>query len=150
MVRNHKYWNAATGGQLFDAFRREMEDLVGRLQDSESCSDEGSSFAPRTNVAETDKGYELTLDLPGMRAEDFNIELHEGRLTVSGERSREQAVDGKTFHRIERYFGKFRRTFSLGPDVDAEGVAANYQNGVLEIVVPKTAKAQPKRIQVGS
>lgn len=149
MVRNHKYI-AATGGQLFDAFRREMEDLVGRLQDSETWSDEVSSFAPRTNVAETDTAYEITMDLPGMQADDFNLELHEGRLTVSGERMREEAVDGKTFHRVERYVGKFRRTFSLGPDVDVDGVAANYQNGVLEIEVPKTARAQPKRIQVSS
>ncbi len=99
-------------------------------------------------MAETDKQYEITLDLPGMRAEQFNIELHEGRLTVTGERSREEAQEGKTFHRVERFFGKFSRTFTLGQDVDDSGVRAEYRDGVLHVMIPKTEKAQPKRVQV--
>jgi len=149
MVRSNKYWTT-TGGQLFDALRREMDDLVGRLQEPEAWSDEVSAFAPRANVAETDNAYEIVLDLPGMRAEEFNIEFHEGRLIVSGERSKDEAVEGKTFHRVERHHGVFRRTFSLGADVDVDGVTASYQNGVLIIAVPKTAQAQPKRIEVSS
>lgn len=147
MVRYLKPWNG-TGSQILDVFRREMDDFVGRLQDPGNWSDELASFAPRTNVAETDKQYEITLDLPGMRPEQFNIELHEGRLTVSGERSSEEAQEGKTFHRVERFFGKFSRTFNLGQDVDDSGVRAEYREGVLHIIIPKTEKAQPKRVQV--
>ncbi len=147
MVRYLKPWNG-TSGQLFDAFRREVDDLVGRIQDPSSWSDELASFAPRTNVAETDKQYEITLDLPGMKGDQFNIELHEGRLTVSGERTKEEAQEGKTFHRVERYFGKFSRTFNLGQDVDDTGVRAEYREGVLHVMIPKTTKAQPKRVQV--
>ena len=147
MVRYCKPWNA-TGGQLLDAFRREMDEFVGRIQDPSNWSDELASFAPRTNVAETDKQYEITLDLPGMRPEQFNIELLEGRLTVSGERGREAAQEGKTFHRVERHYGKFSRTFNLGQDVDDGNVRAEYRDGVLQVLIPKTEKAQPKRVQV--
>ncbi len=149
MVRQLIPWNTA-GGQLLDVFRREMEDLAGRLQDSEGVTDEMASFSPRTNVAETDKSYEISLDLAGMKPDDFKIEMLEGRLSISGERHHEAKEEGKTFHRIERRYGKFSRTFTLGQDVDPEAVAAEYKDGVLHVVVPKTAKAQPKRIQVKS
>lgn len=136
-----------TGMQLFDVFRREMEDLAGRMTEGEDTS-EGATFVPRTNVSETDVAYELTLDLPGMKSEDFNIELHEGRLTVSGERASEETVEGKKLHRVERRFGKFRRTFNLGHDVDSEKVSAEYDAGVLRVVVEKSAKAKPTKIEV--
>ena len=149
MTRSVLPWNAR-GGHWLDTVRREMDDLVGRLGDPETWSEELASFTPRTNVAETDNGYEITLDLPGMNASDFNLELHEGRLSISGERSREDEKEGKTFHRVERYYGKFRRTFSLGQDVDHDNVQAAYKDGVLTVHVPKTAKAQPTKIQVKS
>jgi HSP20 family protein len=146
MVRTLIPWNS--GGQLLDAVRREMDELVGRFHDPEAWSDELASFAPRTNIAETDRGYEISIDLPGMNADDFTIELHEGRLTVSGHREKEAKEEGKTYHRIERHYGKFRRSFNLGQDVDSEAVTAEYKDGVLHVFVPKTEKAQPKRIQV--
>ncbi|HEY6563668.1 MAG TPA: Hsp20/alpha crystallin family protein [Pirellulaceae bacterium] len=146
MVRHLIPWSS--GGQLLDVVRREVDDLVGRLQDPNAWSDELASFAPRTNVAETDQHYEISLDLPGMKADDFQIEMHEGRLSISGERAKEDVENGKTYHRIERVYGKFRRSFTLGQDVDAESVSADYHDGVLRVTVPKTAKAQPKRISV--
>ena len=146
MVRTHKPWNL-TGGQLMDAVRREVDELVGRLQDSE-FSEELSSFAPRTNLAETATAFEITMDLPDMKSEDFQIEMHEGRLTVSGEREKEEKTEGKTFHRVERHFGKFRRTFNLGGEVEPEKVTAEYKHGVLRLRVPKCERAQPKKIEV--
>ena len=145
MVRQFIPWNG-NGGQLLDAFVREMEGLATRIQDD--TGDELTAFSPRTNVAETDQQFEISIDLPGMAADDFAIEVHEGRLSVSGERSREASADGKTFHRVERHFGKFRRTFSLGQDIDTGNIAAEYQDGVLHVRVPKSAKAQPTKIQV--
>ena len=147
MVRSHKHWNL-TGGQLMDAVRREVDEFVGRLQDADSWSEDVSSFAPRTNLAETATQFEITMDLPDMKAEEFHIEIHEGRLTVSGERSKEEQVEGKTFHRVERHYGKFRRTFNLGSDVEPEKVKAEYKQGVLRLTIPKCEKAQPKTIEV--
>ncbi len=147
MARGTLPW-AATGSQFLDVVRREMDDLVGRLQDPSSWNDEVAAFAPRTNVAECDKGYEISIDLPGMKSEEFQIEMHEGRLSVSGERAKEQEEHGKTFHRIERVYGKFRRTFALGQDVDPEHISAKYRDGVLTVKVPKSERAQPRKITV--
>jgi len=138
------------GTQLLDVFRREMEDLAGRLQEVDGAVGNGEtpSFTPRTNVVETETAFELTLDLPGMKSADFNIELHEGRLSITGERVAEEAVEGRKMLRAERSFGKFVRTFNLGHDVDAEKVSAEYTDGVLQVVVEKTAQAQPTKIVV--
>ena len=146
MVRTHN-WNF-TGGQLMDAVRREVDEFVGRLQDSDAWTEESNSFAPRTNLVETESGFEITMDLPGMQADDFHVEFHEGRLTVSGERDKEEHVEGNTYHRIERHYGKFHRTFRLGQDIEPDKVTAEYRQGVLRLVVPKCEKAQPKKIEV--
>jgi HSP20 family protein len=134
-------------GTLFDAFRREMDDVVGRLQ--EWNPREGSTwFSPRTNVAETEKAYELTVDLPGLAPDDFSVELQDGHLTITGTRKEETEEKGKTYHRVERLHGEFRRSFSLGRDIDADKVEAQYKDGVLRIVVPKAEEVRPKKIDV--
>ena len=138
----------STGGRLLDMFCREMDDFVGRIGDVENWKEEMSGFVPRTNVAESDTGYELSLDVPGMSAGDFSIELHEGRLTITGERKPEPQEEGKKYHCLERVHGKFRRSFNLGQDVDANNVAAEYADGVLRVNVAKTVKAQPTKIEV--
>ncbi len=136
------------GGHLFDVVRREMDDFVNRLSDPESWTEESTSFSPRTNVAETETLYEITLDLPGLNPDEFSLEVHEGRLSITGERKREEIKEGKTYHRVERHYGKFRRTFTLGQDVDTDGVTAEYKDGVLTVIVPKMEKDQPKKIHV--
>ena len=147
MVRDIIHWNSM-GGQLLDAFNREMEGLADRLQDPESWNDPAPTFAPRTDVLETDKSFEIDIELPGMKADDFEIEFHEGKLSVSGERVKRVAEEGQTLRRIERQHGKFRRVFSLGTDVDTNNVSANYENGILTVVVPKTPEVMPKKIKV--
>ena len=136
------------GGHLFDVVRREVDDFVNRLSDPESWTDETTSFSPRTNVAETERLYEVSVDLPGMSPNDFSLEVHEGRLSISGERKREEIKEGKTFHRVERHYGKFHRTFTLGQDADTDGISAEYKDGVLTVTVPKEEKDQPKKIHV--
>lgn len=152
MVRHFAPLNVvgSAGSQLLDVFRREMEDLAGRLHEVDGSEETGevASFVPRTNVTESDSSYELTLDLPGMKSEDFNIEFHEGRLSVTGERAADEVVEGTKRHRVERQFGKFRRVFNLGHDVDADKVSAEYTAGILRVVVEKTAQIQPKKIEV--
>jgi HSP20 family protein len=136
------------GGQLFDVVRREVDDFVNRLSDPESWTDESTSFSPRTNVAETERLYEVTVDLPGMNPDELSLEVHEGRLSIAGERKREEIKEGKTFHRVERLYGKFHRAFTLGQDVNADGISAEYKDGVLTVTVPKEEKDQPKKIHV--
>lgn len=131
---------------LLDDFRREMNKLAEGFFDDTSAG----TFAPTLNFAETEKGYEIAVDLPGMKPEDVNVEFRDGHLWITGERKDETEEKGKTFHRVERRYGKFRRVIALGNEVDADHVAATYRDGVLTIEVPKVPAAQPKRIEVKS
>jgi HSP20 family protein len=147
MTRTLFPWNQWTP-VLFEDFGKEMTRLMERFGDVDNG--ESRMFAPRVNIAETDKAYEVTVDLPGLKAEDFNIEFKDGQLWISGERQHESEEKGKTYHRVERNYGQFRRVIALGADVDAEGVEANYRDGVLTLNVPKVAAVQPRRIAVKS
>ena len=133
---------------LIDDFRREMNRMVEGLWEDEP---QGTTFfSPRTNFAETDEAYEISVDLPGMNADDFEIEFKEGRLWITGERTQEAEDQGKKYHRVERSHGKFRRVVVLGDDVDGDQIEAKYHNGVLAITLGKLAQVQPKRIKVKS
>ncbi len=133
---------------LLDDFRKEMSRMVEGLRDHD---DSGTTFfAPRTNFAETDTAYEISVDLPGMKAEDFEIEFKDGRLWITGERRHEAEEKGKTFHRVETAYGKFRRVVALGKHVDSEKIDAKYEDGVLAITVAKVEEVKPKRIEVKS
>ncbi|MBP85153.1 MAG: heat-shock protein [Planctomycetaceae bacterium] len=133
--------NCGPSGNLFDDLRRVAEGLFG---DTAS----GAIFAPRVNIAETESGYEVIGDLPGMKPEDVNVEFRDGHLWITGERKDETEEEGKTFHRVERRFGQFRRIISLGNEVDGDKIEASYKDGVLTIHIPKVAAVQPKRIEV--
>jgi HSP20 family protein len=132
---------------VFDALRHEFGDVVEQLQEWELGKSTGL-FAPRADVAESDEGYEISLDLPGVAAEDFELELEDGTLTIAGTRKDETNEEGKTFQRIERRHGQFRRSFALGQDVDPDKVEASYKDGVLRISVPKTEKVRPRKIEI--
>jgi HSP20 family protein len=133
-------------GSLHD-FRKEMDDLVGQFfGNSESAP--AAQWTPRLNVAESEAGYEVTLDVPGMKPDEFEIEIRQGDLWITGERKLEQETQGKTWHRVERHYGQFRRAVRLGDDVDADQVQAEYKDGVLRINVPKAESAKTKKIEV--
>lgn len=134
----------------FRRMENEMENLMGRFfgdEDSWWNMPEGE-LMPRLNVAETDKAYEVTLDLPGIEPKDVSVEIREGSLWVFGERKEEKEEQGKTFHRVERHYGSFRRVIPFALPVEAEKVEAKYHDGVLKITVAKKPEAETKRIEV--
>ena len=108
--------------------------------------------APRTNIAETEAGYELSFELPGVDESDIDVQLHENVLTVSAHRA--AASDsgddepGRRWHRLEHGHGESRRSISLPQDAADDGVEAVCKNGVLSVIVPKQERAQPSKIQV--
>jgi len=132
---------------MMDDFRKEVDQLMSRFFNG-SEQNEMSYWTPRANVAETEDGYEVTMDLPGLKPEDFNVELRHGDLWISGQRSHEEEQSGKTWHRVERHFGEFRRVIRLGDDVNSEDVNAEYKDGVLRIHVPKSETAKSRKIEV--
>ena len=105
----------------------------------------GYSFVPQVDVAETEKAFELHFVVPGVDKSGLNIDLQDGKLTVSGERKIENEKNEKNFHSRESYFGSFKRSFYLPDNVNEEKVEANYKDGILSIVIPKDEKKVVKK-----
>lgn len=100
----------------------------------------GSTFIPKVDIVETEKAFELHLAAPGLSKEDFKIELNENYLTVSGERKFSSEKKDKNFHSIETQYGSFSRSFALPENVDGTKINARYNNGILELTLPKDEK----------
>jgi HSP20 family protein len=108
------------------------------------------AFAPALDVEETEDGYTLHVELPGVPADDVEVSLEENVLTVSGERRFYEDRDAESFRRIERHVGRFHRSVRLPDRVQGDGVTATAKDGVLTITVPKAEEAKPRRIPVTS
>jgi HSP20 family protein len=128
-----------------DDFGRTMERFFGP---EEERWGELMKFNPRTNLAETDKAIEVTIELPGMKAEEFHVDLKENELWITGEKKEEKEEKGKTFHRVERRHGEFRRVVPLPAHVDREKIEAVFKDGLLKVTVAKPAEAARKAIPV--
>lgn len=98
------------------------------------------SFVPKVDIIEDQKAFEIHLAVPGMNKEDFKIDLKDNHLTVSGERKFEKGSEEKQFRTIETQYGAFSKTFVLPENINAENIEAKYNNGILELVVPKDEK----------
>ena len=107
-----------------------------------------TSWTPQVDVAETDDSFEVAADIPGVSPEDIEISLHNGLLTIRGERKYDNESSNANFSRRERFLGTFSRQFNLPDSADQETVTAKTNNGVLEITIPKAKKAKPISITV--
>jgi HSP20 family protein len=108
----------------------------------------GTNFVPAVDVYEDQHSIVLSGELPGIDEKDVNISLENGVLTISGERKMENKEEKENFHRIERSYGRFIRTFTLPPTVDPDNVKAEFNNGVLKITLAKREEAKPKQIKI--
>ena len=106
------------------------------------------SYTPTVDVKETDENYLFHFDLPGMKKEDIHVEINGNQLVVSGERKSEAEENTKGYHRVERSYGRFQRSFQLPDSVDSEKIQGKYKDGVLELTVAKTPKIKPKKIDL--
>ena len=107
-----------------------------------------TAWAPALDISERKDAYLVTVELPGVEADDLEITLEDGLLTIQGERHVAHDSSEQQFHRVERRYGAFRRSITLPAQVMAEGIEATVDNGVLQILVPKMEEATAKRIQV--
>ncbi|RME93215.1 MAG: Hsp20/alpha crystallin family protein [Verrucomicrobia bacterium] len=105
-------------------------------------------WAPLVDIAEDDQEYLLKVELPEVRREDVKVTVEGGTLTISGERKAEKEEKGRRYHRIERHYGRFERSFNIPEDAEAEKVTAEFKDGVLRVHLPKSEKARPKQIEV--
>ena len=123
-----------------------FDETFGRSRANPTAST-GVWFPP-VDVLESKDSYLIRAELPGMKREDLHLEVHDGSLTLSGERKLEEAANGVEYHRVERIAGKFSRSFYLPQTVKGDGIKATYRDGILEIHVPKADEAKPRQIAI--
>jgi len=107
-------------------------------------------FAPASDAASTEDAYEINMELPGVEADDIDIAVDDGQLTIRGEKRFQREEKGRTYYFSEREYGAFQRSFRLPADADADNVAADFLNGVLTVRIPKAKPRQEnaKKIQI--
>ncbi len=131
---------------LQDRLNRLFQQSVSQGRDESLTT---SSFAPAVDVYEDDHQVTLKIEVPGIDEKDIDVRLENNTLTVHGERKLEKEEKEENYRRVERQYGSFTRSFTLPNTVDAEGVSAEYDKGVLKIKLAKKAEAKPKQIKIG-
>jgi len=107
-----------------------------------------SYFAPAVDIAEQENEYVVKVELPGVAKEDVKISVESNTLTIKGEKKQEKEEKNKNFHRVERSYGSFQRSFTLPATVKNDKIDALFNNGILTITMPKSEEAKPKQIEV--
>ena len=125
-----------------------LDSCPNRMCSGEIPSLAVADWSPEVDISEDDHGYLLKADLPEMKKDDVRVTVEDGILCVSGERKSEKEDHKKKFHRIERCFGSFRRSFTLPEDADSTKVTAEFRDGVLKVHLPTTPIARSKAIEV--
>jgi len=123
-------------------------DLINRDLNRVSARDAGTKWVPAVDIIEEKGRFLLRADVPGVNPSDIDVSMDAGVLTVSGVRHAEERHEDSDVQRAERSTGQFFRRFTLPETADAEGITARSSNGILEVVIPKQAEVQPRRITV--
>ena len=130
------------------SIQNEMNRLFGRTYGGDVGETSRGAWTPALDVFETQEKFVITMELPGVSADDVDISVEDSTLLVRGERKFYSEQDEDSFLRIERRFGEFTRSLTLPSTADAEGIQASFDQGVLTIEVPKKEEAKPKRISI--
>lgn len=145
-IRRYEPWSLLN--QLSNEMNALMEGRDAALGDSSALAT--SDWVPAVDIREEPDRYLIHADVPGVAPEDIEIHMENGVLSLKGERKREASEEREGYKRVERVYGSFYRRFSLPDTADADKISASSRNGVLEIVIPKQEKVQPRRITVQS
>ena len=132
----------------FHPFLGGFPNIPNRMGSGEIDSLAVADWSPEVDISEDDHGYLLKADLPEMKKDDVRVTVEDGILSVSGERKSEKEDQTRKFHRIERSYGTFRRSFTLPEDADSTKVTAEFHDGVLKVHLPTTPIARSKAIEV--
>ena len=125
-------------GEINRLFDRDMDDSNGQL----------TQWPMRVDIREDENSIVVKADVPGMEQKDINVKVDNGMLTISGERTFSDEEHKDKYHRVERAYGRFSRSFQMPNTTDPENISATYKNGVLEVTLPKREEAKPRSIQV--
>lgn len=131
---------------LQERMNRLMEESFGRLRKEEGLV--SGAWTPAVDIYETENSLVVTAEIPGVSEKDIDVRIENNQLVIKGERKFEKETKEENYHRIERIYGNFYRSFSLPNTVDHEKVKAEYKNGVLKIVLGKKEEVKPKQIKI--
>ncbi|HXX65309.1 MAG TPA: Hsp20/alpha crystallin family protein [Bacteroidota bacterium] len=148
-------WNPVRDGVTFPSDMFQMQREIDRMFDrflGGSLAEDGSVFTsnwtPAVDITEHENEYIVKMELPGVSKDDVKITLENSVLTVKGEKKQEKESKSSNFHRVERTYGSFQRTFTVPSGVKADSIDASYKDGILNIALPKAEEAKPKQIDV--
>lgn len=150
MTRN---MNGISPLAAFANFDRIVDNMLGGFHIAlkpNTTDDFTPAFAPRVDVTETENAIEVTADLPGLERNDLQLDITHGVLTLQGERKTEVEQKDRTVYRMERTTGSFVRRIGLPVEVDSDKAEATFENGVLKVILPKSASSKPKQITIKS
>jgi len=126
-----------------DEVDRRVRRMFGDLQESSPAP-----WAPSVDIKETPDALEVIAEIPGMRKDEIAVSMQEGVLSISGEKKTEERKEGENWHRTERIFGSFQRSFYIPSEVDDKKIQANYKDGVLKVILPKKEEQKRKQIPI--
>ena len=136
-------------GRELDTLQGEMNRVFDAFFGRPGNSGQARRWVPAMDLVEEDRDLVLRADLPGMTEDDVNVEVKDGVLTISGERKAEERKEEKGYYRVERSFGSFSRSLTLPEGIDPDKVGAEFDNGVLEVRIPKPEERKPHRVAIG-
>lgn len=148
-------WSPARDLASFPSDIASMQREMNRMFDSFFRGDPGEEFPlasatwrPAVDIAEEDAAFQVRMELPGVAKDDVKITMENNLLTVRGEKKQERESKGTNYHRAERGYGAFQRSFTLPTTVKGERIEASFKDGILNITLPKSEEAKPKEIEV--
>jgi len=129
-------------------FDRFFEDIIPLRWFDESEEMAEQLWAPRADMSETENEYVINLDLPGVSKKDLRVNMEDNMLTINGERKKDETKKGEGYYRRERAYGNFYRAFTLPKPVKEKDINATFKDGVLTVIIPKSEKSKPKKIEI--
>ena len=130
-----------------DTVTRRMFDTMSEM--NRNVKQQVEQFSPRVDIADTEKAISLHVEIPGVQKDDVKISINEDRiLSIRGEKRQSETIEGQQFVRMESHFGTFARSFTLSDSIDINAIQAEFNNGILQITLPKVEPEKPKSIEV--
>ena len=132
------------------SFHNEMGRIFGDVFGSQEGGPdtEETYWIPTVDIAETENGYEIRTELPGVSEDDVNVSVTDNLLTVKGEKRQEAETEGKNYHRVERRYGSFQRSFTLPRHIETNAIKAEFKDGILTLGIPKAEVAKPTEVPI--
>ena len=148
-VRDVTAWHPVSdlASEIFD-MQREIDHLFDRFRGGSVDNGYSNSLMPAVDIIERESDFYIKAELPGVQKEDVKISVQNDVLTIRGEKKQETEKKGENYHRVERTYGSFQRSFTLPASVHSGRIEASFDNGVLTINLPKAEEAKPKEIEV--